>query len=483
MSTRLIDTFYRYKNKIIDTSLPFRLTNLPNGAKLDLVVKSKSAGVVQVALQLPAPYNGKVPPNGRILKKFPSTFSIWQVLRQFEESEEAKKAQLNITDRGVPQTVDSGAGQLYYEAPVLSAMGWTLEGFERFQQTLGQMGYNQGSVLMHLSFRQTDATLSAAMEDINKYFKETMVEIATQVKSESQSTPKEEPSSSTNAVASTASGVSTSKQKDQQRFGDAMDLDDPPSNMPPIPPPVPPSGPPGNPSSEDAVAADTNSDSLEPVSIYQAPSSSTPVAASAPFVEADFVPTIADAQRHQVSLQKETANRRLLSDKELEEQAASHEAKIAAVKSIEVKVRFPDNTSALWRMTPNDTCAKLYSCVRSIMADSSRSFKLILPPKTIIRDDDTSRLIKTYELTGKGVLINLVTDDVSQADRGRPFLKESAAKAAQQIVVPDIPEGKEEKIGAQPGVSTAGRGAAADGGSTSDQLKKLSKFFKLPGKK
>jgi tether containing UBX domain for GLUT4 len=476
-SGRLTDDLRRYKNKVIDTALPFRLTNLPNGAKLDLVVKSKSTGVVQVALNLPTPYNGRVPPNGRILKKFPSTFTIWQVLRQFEESDEAKKAKLNITDRGAPPTGSSGAGQLCYEAPVLSAMGRTLEGFQVFQQTLAQLGYNQGSVLMHLAFKQTNTTLAAAMEDISKHFKDTNT--TTQIPEGNQSTTKDEPSSSKEPAVA-APEIPTGGQQPPLPAAESMDLDGSPGNSIEASPP-PPSAPSASPRTESASGGEGIT--LQPIHIYQAPSSSTPAAAHAPFVESDFIPTVSDVQRLQSSLQKESLNKRLLSDKELHDEAAAHDAKIAAVRTLEVRARFPDNTAALYQVTQNTTAAELYAGVRAVMADSKRGFKLLLPPHTVIREDGTQRLIKTYQLTGKGVVVSLVWDDASQAGAGTPFLKESAAIAAEQIPVPNIPEGKEEKILGRAGGATTTRSGSGEGSSASDQLKKLGKFFKLPGKK
>lgn len=79
---------YTLKNnsngKIVDLSAPFRLSGLTNGSKLDLVVKSSSPTVIDIALQLP---------EGRVEHKFSSATTLWQVLRQFESGESWCRAQ------------------------------------------------------------------------------------------------------------------------------------------------------------------------------------------------------------------------------------------------------------------------------------------------------------------------------------------------------------------------------------------------------
>ena len=178
-----------------------------------------------------------------------------------------------------------------------------------------------------------------------------------------------------------------------------------------------------------------------PVTIFSAPTSSTPIAASRLDSEEDYAPDISHAKAHQKMLKSLGENKRLPSDQELEEKAAMEEAKVAAIKSIKIKVRFPDNFSAEWTFGPEDTGANLYSEVRGSMANSSPSFRLVLPgTRTVIKDDGDSKLIKGYRLNAN-TLVNFVWDDSVAADvRRQPFLKSSAAGQAQKVVVPEAPE-------------------------------------------
>ena len=73
----------RHNNKPVDLTRTIRLSGLTSGAKLELVQLSKSAGVVSIALQLPDS-ESKGQPNARLTDKFPSSTTLWLVLRKFE---------------------------------------------------------------------------------------------------------------------------------------------------------------------------------------------------------------------------------------------------------------------------------------------------------------------------------------------------------------------------------------------------------------
>lgn len=163
----------RNNNKQVDLSRTIRLSGLSSGAKLELVLLSRSPSVVSVALQLPDTEvrDGSA---SRLVEKFPSTTTLWLVLRKFESgSKEGGGARYNFTARGVPQTADgtSGSGRLVYETPVLHVMGRELSTFTDLQKSLGQLGLNSGSVLLRLSFRVTQTPLEEAMGEIEQYFK------------------------------------------------------------------------------------------------------------------------------------------------------------------------------------------------------------------------------------------------------------------------------------------------------------------------
>lgn len=154
-------------NKTVDLSQPFRLSGLAGGAKLTLIQASRSPSVVNVALQLPEREGG-----GRLSDKFPSTTSLWLVLRKYEDAVAGQPPRkLNLTQRGVAPSQSAGSGRLEYEQPCLHLMGRNLESFVDLQKTLAQLGLNSGSVLIRLSFRSMGQPLEEAMQEIEQHFR------------------------------------------------------------------------------------------------------------------------------------------------------------------------------------------------------------------------------------------------------------------------------------------------------------------------
>ena len=106
--------------------------------------------------------------------KFASSTSLWQILRSFESATAGGlNSQKNFTGRGVLSMVsgNSGAGRLYYEEPVLRIMGREYSSLTDLQKSLGQLGFNGGSVLLRLSFRASEVPLEQAQEEIEDYFR------------------------------------------------------------------------------------------------------------------------------------------------------------------------------------------------------------------------------------------------------------------------------------------------------------------------
>ncbi|KAH9909411.1 putative UBX domain protein [Xylariomycetidae sp. FL2044] len=426
----------KYKQRQLDLSQTFRNSGLVPGAKLELVVRANTPSAINVALQLPSPESNIFPPNGRILDKLPSDLTLWKILRQFESGKSTAGKNLNLTARGVAQTnngMSAGSGQLYYETPVLVLESRTFSTFVDFQKSLSQLGYNSGSVLIRLSFQKTDKTLVDAMSEIRQYFqeeeaeekrepiksagKQEQVDALEQSVTGSESVadgsvptaPKETEASAAKQTLLDATAPNSTGEQDH----DAMDVDDAP---------VIPGG--------------------RPVTIFSAPTSSTPAAALRQDNEDAFTPDISHAKAHQKLLKSAGENKRLLSDQELEEKAAAEAAKVAAVKSLRIRVRFPDNFAAEWTYGPEDTGARLYADVRGIMASEDAAFKLALPGNrtTIIADGADAKLIQTYRLSANTLLNFMWDDSVPAPVRTRPFLKDTVAGKARQVVVPEVPE-------------------------------------------
>ncbi|KAI1459069.1 putative UBX domain protein [Annulohypoxylon moriforme] len=464
----------KHKQKQLDLSNTWRTSGLVPGAKLELVVRSNTPTAINVALQFPPPESNLFPPSGRVTEKLPSDFTLWKLLRQFESGKSGQGKNLNITGRGVAQTSNgtaAGSGQLYYETPVLTIENRTLSTFADFQKTLSQLGYNSGSVLIRLSFRKTDCTLVDAMAEMSRHFK---------AEEEDRKADYNAGSAINNETTSSTDGAPPNETPSVPLI-DNLETE--------APPPVQeestgPSAAQAPTTDADAMDVDVPSADHRPVTIFSAPASGTPVAALRADSDDAFAPRIEHAQAHQRLLKTAGENKRLLSDKELEAKAAAEAARVSAVKSIRIKVRFPDNFSAEWPFGPDDTGAALYAEVRKIMANETALFKLALPPgKVVIRDDSspTSKLIGGYRLSSN-TLVNFMWDDkVPTEVRRQPFLKGSAAGQAQKVVVPEEPPDVVDEAGSSSYVPTPAPKPSSGGDSSG--FKKPKWLKGLGGKK
>lgn len=361
---------------------------------------------------------------------------------------------------------NAGTGQLYYETPVLNIMGRELSGFADLQRTLTYLGYNSGNALIRLTYKTTDQSLHSAMEEISRLFKEVEKEDAEEAAPAAAAaagpSKTDDPSPAPQSTEATSSEPAPQAASSQPQEAQAQE----------------------QPSQPEAGAGSNavSSDPYSPVNVYLAPSGTTPAAALAPRNDTDFTPTVAHAQLHQARLLENSRNKRLLSDRELDEKAAAEEAKLSAVQSVRVKVRFPDNTSSEWDVGPSHTGAFLYAAVRHVMARSDEPFHLVLPGgKPIIKDIDSAAntLVRGYKMSGR-VLVNLVWEDGASAEaRKQPFLQSTVASQGQAVKVPEVPTVADE----EPEVAPVKSSAQDEGKKkSSGDGKKMPKWLKL-GKK
>jgi tether containing UBX domain for GLUT4 len=388
--------------------------------------------VVSIALQLPETEAQGIP-NARLTDKFPSTTTLWLVLRKFEAGVAGESGtRRNLTARGTPRMNDgsSGQGRLYYETPVLQVMGRELSSFTDLQKTLGQLGFNGGSVLVKLSFRISEMPLEEAMGQIEEYFKE--------------------PETSTN------------EQKESNTTSPEMATDGPhpePSQMEAtesIPPPAESSSPlPATNTSSTApqsvgehppaVEVPIISSSGRTLQVFAPPTSTTPSAALASHNPADYTPTIEHAQKHQRLLSESSRNIRLPSEAEIAAKAASEQEKLAAVKDVEIKIRFPDESAISARFGQVDTGASLYKSVRECLDEHwvNEPFVLRQPGirgKGEVVPDDEKKLIQGLGLKGR-VLVIFGWDENGaslEARSEKRVLKASLRQQAKPIEVQEI---------------------------------------------
>lgn len=376
--------------------------------------------MVSIALQLPESEARDVP-NARLTDKFPSSTTLWLVLRKFEAGVAGQAGgSRNFTARGVPSKSPgaSGAGRLYYEQPVLQVMNRELASFTDLQKSLAQLGLNSGTALLRLSFRTTETPLEEAMAQIQGYFDS----------GEALAIPQSHPQEQTASTEpSTPVETQTTTSEETPPETTPLPHEEPSTHSSPQPEP-------------------TLSATSRPVSVFRPPSSSTPSAALMSHNDADYTPTVEHAQVHQRHLLQNSRNVRLPTEAELAAQANEEAAKWAAVKEVEIKIRFPDQSAVSAKFGPTDTAADLYDFIRECLEEKWRleTFVLRNPGvrgKTeVISDDAGKTLIRDFKLKGR-VLVIFGWDDNKasiQARSTKSILKEELRAQAQELKVQDV---------------------------------------------
>jgi tether containing UBX domain for GLUT4 len=420
-------------NKTVDLSQPFRLSGLTGGAKLTLIQASRSPSVVNVALQLPESEGG-----GRLSDKFPSTTSLWLVLRKYEDAVAGQPPRkLNLTQRGVPPAASSGAGQLEYEQPCLHVMGRNLETFGDLQKSFAQLGINDGSVLMRLTFKSNGRPLEDAMKEIDEHFRAVDTVPAGIGSSASQSAQDATAvvSESTQAQSDASIVAAENNARPEASQADTVMMDADATSAVPIQNDTTARSPTTAP---DDFAGEKP---LNGISVYLPPASNTPAAALQDDDPATFEPSIDHAKAHQAALTRMTRNTRLLSDKELAEQEEARQASLAQVQTVTVRVRYPDQSMIETTVTATSTAAELYAKVADTLAstaDAQGKFELRYTGAKghqTIPNSTTQRLVRDFGFRGK-VLVTLIwKDDASSQARQGPSLKEEYRSRAKDLKV------------------------------------------------
>ncbi|KAI9724393.1 MAG: hypothetical protein M1812_000461 [Candelaria pacifica] len=472
-------------NKQIELSNPLRLSGLSSGAKLELILLSRSPSVVSVGLQLPE--------GERLVDKFPSTTTLWLVLRKFESgSGGGGNAARNFTARGIPVTSDretNGQGRLYYETPVLRLMEREFSSFTDLQKSLGQLGLSR-NVLIRLSYRTTDTPLEEAMQDIDQYFKS--------IEGDGGGS-----GAHSGSVANTASKPETeenpgiSEVDDNPRTPPEPELVEAASSSPPSSVPPAPSGN----DDENRKAADVQrvpeetkldeSTIVGPgqrmMSVFAPPSNTTPQAAGHEYRDTDYEPTIEHAKIHQSRLSEYSRNKRLPSEAEIKEQEKVASDKLASVNETEIKVRYPDQTTVVSNFTALDTAATLYEFVGSLLESEGQPFLLTYnSPKglwaTVPRDGSKAKLIRDLGFSGK-MLVNFKWDESVSVEARQKVLKDTFKDRAKEIKVPELQATEAATEGRTTAPSKGKEKESTGGGGKEGRKGGVPKWFKGLGKK
>jgi tether containing UBX domain for GLUT4 len=426
------------KDRPIDLSLPFRLSGLVSGAKLQLVQSSRSPSAVKVALQLPAEDNSP-----RLEDHFPSNTPLWLILRKFEDGVAGNTNKLNLTERSTPST-GTGASYLCYLQPCLNigGSGKELSTFLDLQKTLAQLGHNHGSVLIRLSFKNEGLPMESAKARITTYLEALLPQTAPQVQT----------AASHGTHAAPAGQLSSLLNADADNPAPQNPSEDT------VMSPAPDLAPAGQSAREDGVMASSSTtqmpsteSQLPPtdtgVSIYAAPSDNAPFAARQAYNEADYLPSVEHANAHQALLTKLGRNTRLPSDKEIAANSANKAAALDEIKTVTLRIRFPDMMMVEWRASQSDTSESLYTKIKEMLDDPSLKFKLQITQfqmKPLIFDPTSQqKLIKDLGIRDRSLITFVWDDSVTKEVRDRPLLKQALRRQAKELEVKE-PAAEEE---------------------------------------
>lgn len=140
-----------------------RLTNLVQNSKLDLVAASARDKVVEarpvdvtIKLQVEDLASSF---SANLVETFKSTMTLWAVLAYFE-----RKSGINFTGRTVMHQVTSGSGYLVFEAPVVQSFNKRIKDLDEYGKTLGVLGLRNKQETLRIRFEKTDIPFQDVVE-------------------------------------------------------------------------------------------------------------------------------------------------------------------------------------------------------------------------------------------------------------------------------------------------------------------------------
>ena len=452
----------RHNEKPIDLSRTIQLSGLSPGAKLTLVQASRTAVPVSVALQLPQ--SASSVPNTRLVDRFPSDTTLWQILRRFESGVAGGTStagkNFNFTQRAIPvmSNGDSanfdgagGAGRLCYEMPTLNIMGRQLESVSDLSKTLHQLGM-KGNVMMRLSFKNTSAPLEEVMSEISKYFDaiEEKPEHAGGLPTDAEL--EDEPSGLTGTSGDTAGPVGG--QSEQAPLEAPLDAPEVPTQS----------------------TSESNTQPTENISVFAPPAASA-TTSSAAYDDTDYIPTAEHARSHQANLNRASRNKKLLSESELEKQRSDRDVELTKVSTITVRLRFPDQSMVQQEYGQDCVLKDLYeTCSRVLSPPHNEDVELHAASgagggavqgsgagavKTLPKNEQ--RLIRDLGWTGRVLVTVGWAEHVASERRSQPSLRPELRAQAKELKMAD-PTGDAQMAG-----KTLGNAPQPDSGQESKE--------------
>ncbi|KAF3937631.1 hypothetical protein ABW19_dt0207216 [Dactylella cylindrospora] len=453
----------RHGKNNVDLTLPFRLSRLGPGAKLDLVRREggKAGSTITVALQF---IDNSVP---RMIEKFPSSTTLWELLKKFEENSGGK---LLLTERAVPDGTKRGAGRLYYEMPTLQIMSRELASLDDLKKTLSSLGFTSGTALLKIKFTQTDIP-----------FEEAIVKFA-------EFAPKSDTAeASTSASASAVPPVEDATTSEPISESITPEIPTPSSSTPAETYP--------DPSFPDQIAppAETSTAPVEPVhrantdvgpqnreiSIFNPGTSAVPEAAAVTVDEKDYEMSINQARQYQAQLKAATVNKRLLTEAQKQKLAEEEKLRRLAVDKVDVRIRFPEGSIIQSVFAQGDTAEELYAFVKGVMRNPQEGFHLALPgPKQEPILSDTKSIIVDLGITRATLLNFYWNESVAASIKKQDPLSAEYREKARQIEVPKEPDAMviDEEVPSRQ--AKKGESSSSGGANLSAKVPKWLKFGK-----
>lgn len=317
-------------------------------------------------------------------------------------------------------------------------MGRELTSFSDLQKNLAQLGFNSGSVLLRLGFRATERPLEEAMAEIDQYFKSIEAPHAAGAHEHSVGNAESPLDTSEAALGEETKATPTPPEPESPESQDQSCPPQSERSPPPIETEIP------APESTSPANNIVTGPSQRPIRVFAPPSASSPAAARQAYNERDYEPTIDHAKLHQSRLSTYGRNKTLPSDAELAAQAEAQAKKKADVKSVNIKVRFPDQSTVISEFKDLETTVNLYDFVKQCLENEDEPFSLNFStprgPQRIPRETN-ERLIAGLGMAGS-VMVNFIWEDgVSKQTRaGKNLLKETYRKEAAEVEVKE-PEG------------------------------------------
>ncbi|KAK6529772.1 hypothetical protein TWF281_008931 [Arthrobotrys megalospora] len=458
----------RHGKTNVDLTLPFRLSRLGPGAKLDLVKREggKAGSVITVALQF---IDNSIP---RMIEKFPSSATLWEILKKFEENSGGK---LMLTERAVPDGTKQGAGRLYYEMPTIQIINKELASLDDLKKSLAALGFTSGTALLRIKFTQTTIP-----------FEEAIVQFA------ELNTKPDTAEASTSASASSSAATPAEPQVSEPVSEDIT----PESSTPATSTPVLDTETYPIPTFPDQIAPpETSHAPVEPVhrentdvgpnnreiSVFNPGNSTLPSAAAMNIDEKEYDMSINQARQYQAQLKAATINKRLLTEAQKQKLADEEKARRLAVDKVDVRVRFPEGSVIQSVFTQTDTTDDLYAFVKGIMRNPGLDFHLALPgPKQDPIPANDKRIIVDLGITHATLLNFYWKESVSAAIKKQDPLSAEYREKARRMEVPKEPDSVmvDEEVPA----NQARKGSSSGGGGSSSGGSKVPKWLKF-GKK